>query len=58
MWSTKRSQRRQMQKMQKQESAMEETGTHPLKHAKLSKSFNDGSQIAANKENSQALDFW
>jgi hypothetical protein len=34
MRSTKRRQRHKMQKMQKQKSAMEETGTHPLKHPK------------------------
>jgi len=32
---TKRFQRRQVQEMQKKESAMEETGNRPLKHAKL-----------------------
>jgi hypothetical protein len=49
MWSTKCFQRRQVQEMQKQESAMEEAGSYPLKHAKLTKSFDDSSQIAATR---------
>jgi hypothetical protein len=40
LWSPKRHQRNKMQKMQKQESAMEEKGSYPLKLSEITKNQN------------------